>query len=54
VLNLVVTVVLTLIFRAAKLPAGTDETQPAQYTYDPADGATAPVPAGAGTGTPSP
>jgi solute:Na+ symporter, SSS family len=52
VLNLVVTVVLTLVFRAAKLPAGTDETQPAEYTYDPADGATAPVPAGAGTGTP--
>jgi len=54
VLNFVVAVVLTLIFRAAKLPAGADETQPAHYTYDPEDGAAAPVPAGAGTGTPAP
>jgi SSS family solute:Na+ symporter len=54
VLNLVVSAVLTLIFRATKLPAGTDETHPSHYTYDPEDGEAAPVPAGAGTGTPAP
>ena len=48
VINLVVSVVLTLIFRAVELPAGTDETLPAQYTADPADGAAAAVPAAAG------
>jgi SSS family solute:Na+ symporter len=35
VLNLVVAAVLTLVFRALKLPEGTDETQPDQYTADP-------------------
>jgi SSS family solute:Na+ symporter len=45
VINLVVTVVLTAVFRAVKLPDGTDETQPAHYTADPEDAA-APVPAG--------
>ncbi len=49
VINLVVSVVLTLIFNATKLPAGADETVPAQYTADPADGEAAPVPAGAAT-----
>ena len=44
VLNLVITIVLTLIFRALKLPAGADETQPAQYTADPEDGTAAAVP----------
>jgi len=49
VLNLVVSAVLTLIFSATKLPAGTDETQPSHYTYDPAEEPPAEVPAGAGT-----
>jgi len=44
--------VLTLIFRATKLPEGTDETLPAQYTYDPADGAEVVVPAAAGVKSP--
>jgi SSS family solute:Na+ symporter len=48
VINLVVSVVLTLVFRATKLPAGTDETVPANYTADPEE-APAPVPAPAGT-----
>jgi solute:Na+ symporter, SSS family len=48
VLNLVISIVLTFIFRALKLPAGVDETQPAQYDADPEQGpaATAPTPAG--------
>jgi solute:Na+ symporter, SSS family len=49
VLNLVVSAVLTLIFSATKLPAGTDETQPSHYTYDPESEPAAEVPAGAGT-----
>ena len=35
VINLAVAVVLTLVFRLANLPAGTDETAPAHYTADP-------------------
>jgi solute:Na+ symporter, SSS family len=35
VINLVVAVVLTLVFRLANIPAGTDETAPAHYTADP-------------------
>ena len=42
IINLIVAVVLTVIFRAAKVPQGTDETLPHQYTADPAE---APVPA---------
>jgi SSS family solute:Na+ symporter len=41
VINLVVAVVLTWVFRLLRLPEGTDETQPAHYTADPED---APVP----------
>jgi SSS family solute:Na+ symporter len=37
VLNLVVAVVLTWVFRLLKLPEGADETQPAQYLADPED-----------------
>ena len=51
VINLVVSVVLTFVFRAVKLPAGADETLPAHYTADPTDGAAAAVPAAAGTPT---
>ena len=45
VINLVVAIVLTVVFRLARLPAGTDETAPAHYTADPepAAGAAAPV-----------
>jgi SSS family solute:Na+ symporter len=52
VLNLAITIVLTLIFRALKLPEGVDETQPAQYSADPEAGPAAPVPTPAGTGAP--
>jgi solute:Na+ symporter, SSS family len=46
-LNIIVSVVLTPIFKAARLPAGTDETLPHQYTADPIE-APAPAPAGVG------
>ncbi|HZR49036.1 MAG TPA: sodium:solute symporter [Streptosporangiaceae bacterium] len=48
VLNIVISVVLTLILRAVRVPQGADETLPHQYTADP-DEAPAPVPAGVGT-----
>jgi solute:Na+ symporter, SSS family len=38
VINLVVTVVLTPVFRLLRLPDGYDETRPADYTADPVDG----------------
>jgi solute:Na+ symporter, SSS family len=37
IINLAVAFVLTLIFRAAGLPAGTDETLPSHYTADPTE-----------------
>jgi solute:Na+ symporter, SSS family len=49
IINLVVSIVLTFVFHGVKLPAGTDETSPANYTVDPPDGEAVPVPAGAGT-----
>jgi SSS family solute:Na+ symporter len=52
VLNLVITIVLTLIFRAVKLPEGVDETQPAQYSADPEAGPAATIPTPAGTKAP--
>jgi len=48
-INVVIAVILTLIFRAAKVPQGADETLPHQYTMDPAE---APVVAPAGVGAP--
>jgi SSS family solute:Na+ symporter len=54
VLNLVVSVVFTFIFRAVKLPAGADETQPSHYFYDPENEEAEQIPAGAGTGTGTP
>ena len=48
-INVVIAVILTLIFRAAKVPQGADETLPHQYTMDPAE---APVIAPAGVGAP--
>jgi solute:Na+ symporter, SSS family len=52
VINLAVSIVLTLVFRAVRLPAGTDETQPAQYTADPVAAPAAAVRAPAATGAP--
>ncbi len=49
ILNVVIAVILTLVFKAVRLPGGTDETLPQQYTADPAD-APAPAPAAAGLG----
>jgi SSS family solute:Na+ symporter len=46
-INLIVAVVLTVIFRAAKVPQGADETLPHQYTADPGEAAV-PAPAGVG------
>jgi solute:Na+ symporter, SSS family len=48
IINLAVTIVLTIVFRAVRLPAGTDETQPAQYDADPATATEAPAPIGTG------
>ncbi|MBI1757810.1 MAG: sodium:solute symporter family protein [Actinobacteria bacterium] len=45
VLNVVVAVVLTVVFRAMKLPAGTDQTQPGDYHADEGDPRVAPIPA---------
>jgi solute:Na+ symporter, SSS family len=47
IINLIIAVILTVIFRAAKVPQGADETLPHQYTADPAD-LPAPTPAGIG------
>jgi solute:Na+ symporter, SSS family len=49
ILNLVIAVVLTVIFRAVKVPQGADETLPHQHTADLAD-VPAPAPAGIGLG----
>jgi SSS family solute:Na+ symporter len=46
-INVVIAVILTLIFRAVKVPQGADETLPHQYTMDPAE-APAAAPAGIG------
>jgi len=50
VINAVIAVVLTLILKAAKVPAGADETLPHQYTADP-EQAPVPQPAGVGLGS---
>jgi SSS family solute:Na+ symporter len=50
IINLAVSVVLTLVFRAAQLPAGTDETIAADYSADPGEAPIAAVPAPAATG----
>ena len=51
IINVVIAVILTVIFRAAKVPQGADETLPHQYTADLAD-APVPVPAGVGLSAP--
>jgi len=43
-MNIVISAVLTVIFNATRVPVGTDETLPHQYTADP-ESAPAPVPA---------
>jgi solute:Na+ symporter, SSS family len=48
VINLVIAVVLSIAFRALRLPAGADETLPGHYTADPEAGPTAPAPAATG------
>jgi SSS family solute:Na+ symporter len=54
-INLIVAVVVTLVLRAVKAPAGTDDTQPGDYYSDAPDAkvleAAEPVTAGAETGT---
>ncbi len=49
IINLIIAVILTVVFRAVKVPQGADETLPHQYTADPAD-LPAPTPAGIGLG----
>jgi solute:Na+ symporter, SSS family len=49
ILNLAVSVILTLVLRAARVPAGADETLPRQYTADPVE-EPALTPAGVGAG----
>ena len=51
VINLVISVVLTLVFRAVKLPGGPDETRPEHYVADPEPAASAPVPVTAAAAT---
>jgi solute:Na+ symporter, SSS family len=45
VINLAVSVALTLVFRAARLPEGADETRAADYSADPGEAPVAAVPA---------
>jgi SSS family solute:Na+ symporter len=49
VINLVISVVLTFVFGAFRLPGGADETQPSHYLADPEPGAAGPVAVAAGT-----
>ena len=50
IINIAVSVILTLVFKATRVPEGADETLPQQYTADPAQ-APAPAPAAIGVGT---
>jgi SSS family solute:Na+ symporter len=50
ILNVAIAVILTLVFKAARVPEGADETLPHQYTADPAE-APSPTPAAVGLGT---
>jgi solute:Na+ symporter, SSS family len=47
IINVAVTVVLTLVFKAASVPAGADETRPHEYKADPVE---APATTRAGVG----
>jgi SSS family solute:Na+ symporter len=48
VINLVISVLLTLLFRAFKVPDGSDETRPHEFVADPEPAAAEPVPVTAG------
>jgi SSS family solute:Na+ symporter len=50
ILNLAVSAILTLVLRATRVPAGTDETLRRQYTADPVEAPT-PAPAAAVLGS---
>jgi SSS family solute:Na+ symporter len=50
VMNLIIAVLLTLLFNALKVPAGTDETQPEQFVADPEPATAPPIPVVAGAG----
>jgi SSS family solute:Na+ symporter len=52
VINLVISAILTLVFRAFRLPGGADETQPDHYTADPETPVPVPVPASAAAAAP--
>jgi SSS family solute:Na+ symporter len=49
IINLLIAVVFSIVFRAFRLPAGTDETLPINYTADPETGPPAPAAAGVPT-----
>jgi SSS family solute:Na+ symporter len=51
IINLLIAVAFSIVFRAFRLPAGTDETQPGHYTADPETGPPAPAPTAAATPT---
>ena len=48
VINLVIATLLTLLFRAFKVPGGSDETRPHEFVADPEPAAAEPVPVAAG------
>jgi SSS family solute:Na+ symporter len=50
ILNVAIAVILTLVFKATRVPEGADETLPHQYTADP-EHAPEPAPAAVGIGT---
>jgi SSS family solute:Na+ symporter len=49
ILNIAIAVILTLAFKATRIPEGADETLPQQYTADPVP-TPAPAPAEVGVG----
>ncbi|HJY65884.1 MAG TPA: hypothetical protein VJ254_04100 [Streptosporangiaceae bacterium] len=49
IINIAVSVILTLVFKATRVPEGADETLPQQYTADPVP-TPAPAPAEVGVG----
>jgi SSS family solute:Na+ symporter len=50
ILNVAIAVILTLVFKATRVPEGADETLPYQYTADP-EQPPEPSPASVGIGT---
>jgi hypothetical protein len=47
-MNLVIAALLTVAFRAFKVPGGSDETRPQEYVADPEPATAKPVPVAAG------